>query len=159
MISPTSTAPTIEPTKAPTIPPQKRSGRKIVKCQIAKPMITQPSMPISAHPLCRISRASPSAPAVPAVTRAFAAAFRARFRVVLHHEALCRQIGGRVGCRLRCAVLLALWLDLLARLRSRWLLRDPAGARAARGAAGPAVRRARLAVDVEVAYEFLKLVA
>ena len=28
-------APTREPTNAPTIPPQKRSGRKIVKCQIA----------------------------------------------------------------------------------------------------------------------------
>src|ERR1700722_14880394 len=111
----------------------------MLKGQNANPMITQPSMPISAHPLCRISRTSPSAPAVPAVARAFAA-FRARFRIVLHHEVLWCQIGSRGACRLGGPVLLALGLDLLARLRARWLLRDAAATRATRGAAAAAVR-------------------
>ena len=48
MISPTTIEPTSEPTNAPTMPPQKRSGSQIVKCQIASPIMTQPSMPISA---------------------------------------------------------------------------------------------------------------
>ncbi len=48
MIRPNSAAPMIEPRNAPTIPPQKRSGSQIVKCQIARPMITQASRPISA---------------------------------------------------------------------------------------------------------------
>src|SRR5881275_240357 len=38
------------PRKAPTIPPQKRSGRKIVKCQIARPIITQASIPMALAP-------------------------------------------------------------------------------------------------------------
>ena len=37
-------APRIATTKAPTIPPQKRSGTKTMKCQIAIPIITQTSM-------------------------------------------------------------------------------------------------------------------
>ena len=36
--------------KAPTIPPQKRSGRKIVKCQRARPIITHASMPMAIAP-------------------------------------------------------------------------------------------------------------
>ncbi len=47
MMKPNSAAPINAPTKAPTIPPQKRSGSQIVKCQSARPIITQASMPIS----------------------------------------------------------------------------------------------------------------
>src|SRR4051812_7330198 len=49
-IRPKTTAPTTAPTKAPTIPPQNRSGRKIVKCQMARPVMTQTSMAMSASP-------------------------------------------------------------------------------------------------------------
>src|SRR5271163_4584548 len=74
MISPTMIAPNSEPTNAPTIPPQKWSGRKIVKCQIARPIITQPSIPISVSPPSRDRSSGPSArPAVTTVARAPAA--------------------------------------------------------------------------------------
>src|ERR1700684_2858621 len=102
MISPTTIEPMIEPTKAPTIPPQKRSGRKIVKAQIAKPMSTQPSIPISTQPLCGSSR-RPSASPVFAVARA-PGAFR--LGLVLHHQVLRREIGSRAVRRL-------IWLLLL----------------------------------------------
>src|SRR5215212_9304443 len=45
---PTMTAPASAPRNAPTIPPQKRSGRNTVKCQIAMPIMAQTSMDISA---------------------------------------------------------------------------------------------------------------
>src|SRR5271166_4822003 len=98
MISPTTIAPTGEPTNAPTIPPQKWSGRKIVKCQIASPIITHPSIPISAHPPGGSSRGHPSArPAVTAV--AGAAALLARLGVFLEHQVLGRQVGCGIADR------------------------------------------------------------
>src|SRR5664279_5086191 len=122
MISPTTIAPTSDPTNAPTIPPQKRSGRKIVKCQMARPMITHPSSPISAH-LHQGTRSPPSArPAVTARPPASdadtgghddpvalaagprrAPALLARLGLFLEHQVLGREVGGRValGRRLR----------------------------------------------------------
>ena len=43
-IRPTTAAPTAAARKAPTIPPQKRSGTNTAKCQIAMPIMTQTSM-------------------------------------------------------------------------------------------------------------------
>src|ERR1700674_5433563 len=92
MISPTTIAPTSDPTNAPTIPPQKRSGRKIVKCQIAKPIITQPSIPISGSFDWSNRSSLPSArPAVAAVARA--PTLLTSFGLVLEHEILRRQVG------------------------------------------------------------------
>src|ERR1700726_431927 len=92
MISPNTIAPTSDPTTAPTIPPQNRSGRKIVKCQIAKPIITQPSIPISASPPRSPATSNSSArPAVAAV--AGPAALLALLRLVLEHEILGCEIG------------------------------------------------------------------
>ena len=42
-ISPNSAAAMLAARKAPTIPPQKRSGTNTVKCQTAIPIITQTS--------------------------------------------------------------------------------------------------------------------
>src|SRR6185312_5042504 len=60
MIVPTARAPITAPTKAPTIPCQKRSGRKTVKCQRAMPIVTKTRKAIS-----RIPRSSPSAAFAP----------------------------------------------------------------------------------------------
>src|SRR5208337_4795584 len=140
MISPTTTAPISAPTNAPTIPPQKRSGSQIVKCQIARPIITQPSMPISAHPPRSAARSSlrcPSArPAVTFVARA--AGLGAGLGLFLEHEVLGREVGGWV----------ALGRVLAGRAARGHLRRARAGRRA------PLLR-----VDVEVADEFLELVA
>src|ERR1017187_10175492 len=96
MISPTTIDPSSDATKAPTIPPQNRSGRKIVKCQIAKPIITQPSNPISTHPASSLARSSSSArPSVAAVARA--PALLALLRLVLEHQILGREIGRRIA--------------------------------------------------------------
>src|SRR5919204_6651057 len=43
-------APAIAPRRAPTIPPQKRSGRNTVKCQSERPTTNQTSTLISAVP-------------------------------------------------------------------------------------------------------------
>ncbi len=40
-IAPVNMAPVTAPSSAPTIPPQKRSGRNTVKCQIASPTVNQ----------------------------------------------------------------------------------------------------------------------
>src|ERR1700727_876043 len=115
-------------------------------------MITQPSIPISAHPPCRSSRRA-SAPAVFAIARA-PGAFRRWFRIVLQHEILGRQI----GCWRRSGLARLLLLGLLARRRARRLLRN-ARASTPRRAAAPAIARARGVLDIEVAHEFLELVA
>src|ERR1700730_10007652 len=96
MISPTTIAPTSDPTKAPTTPPQKRSGRKIVKCQIAKPIITQPSIPISGSFDWSHGSSLPSArPPVAAVART--PALLTSFGLVLEHQILRRQVGPRIA--------------------------------------------------------------
>src|SRR5436190_21745634 len=46
-MSPNTIAPIRAARKAPTIPPQKRSGRKIVKCQMASPIMVQARSAIS----------------------------------------------------------------------------------------------------------------
>src|SRR5262245_33301636 len=56
-IAPLTTAPAALPTKAPTMPPQKRSGTKIVKCQIATPIVNQTSAAISTSSRGRRQRA------------------------------------------------------------------------------------------------------
>ena len=126
MISPTMIAPTSEPTNAPTMPPQKRSGRKIVKCQIARPIITQASSPISASrgACCAVVCVS------------------ARLWSVLEHEVLGREVGGRVALR-------RLGLGALG-LGRRRLLRD-AGAGRPRRPRRPALAWPVLVLDVEVA--------
>src|ERR1700753_3634769 len=50
MTVPTARAPITAPRKAPTIPCQKRSGRKTVKCQRAIPIVNQTSRAISRSP-------------------------------------------------------------------------------------------------------------
>src|SRR3954451_15136608 len=57
-MTPKMNAPNSAPRNAPTIPPQKRSGRKIVKCQMASPIITHANAAISG-PL-RTSDADPT---------------------------------------------------------------------------------------------------
>src|ERR1700680_4335903 len=143
MSSPMRIAPTSDPTNAPTMPPQKRSGRKIVKCQIAKPIITQPSIAISARP--RSSARSPGASARPAVAAvAGAPALFRPFRLILQHEVLRGEIRGRVGG------LAAQLLGVRRALSRRRALRDTGGA-AGRTLPG------RTPLDVEVAHELLKL--
>src|SRR3954453_12333298 len=83
MRMPPIAAPNRAPRNAPTIPPQKWSGRKIVKCQMARPIITQASIPMSA------------APSVALVARALRLV--ALGLVVLEHEVLGVRIGGRVA--------------------------------------------------------------
>src|SRR5271163_4911495 len=108
MISPTMIAPNSEPTNAPTIPPQKWSGRKIVKYQIARPIITQPSIPISVSPPSRDRSSGPSArPAVTTVARA--PALLAPFGLVLEHKVLRREV--RRGVAVLLGRLLGLGLD------------------------------------------------
>src|SRR5271167_4687649 len=107
MISPARIEPTSVPTNAPTMPPQKRSGRKIVKCQIASPIITHASIPISRRPPLRDAAAGRSSrSAVTSVARA--PALLARLGCVLEHEVLRREVRGRIRLRLR----LLLGLDL-----------------------------------------------
>src|ERR1700690_376487 len=105
MSKPITIAPMSEPTNAPTIPPQKRSGRKIVKCQIANPIITQPSMPISAasrgssvvrvrlgEGLCKSS----ARPPVPFVARA-PTRLLTRLGGFLEHQILRGQVRRRIA--------------------------------------------------------------
>src|ERR1700730_10625404 len=133
MIKPTTIAPASEPSSAPTIPPQKRSGRKIVKCQIASPIITQPSIPISGSLAPSRARRPPSArPAVTAV--AGSPALLAPFRLVLEHQILRRGVRWPVA--------------LLGRVR----FGRGGSPRHAGGA------RCRLALHVQVTHEFLELV-
>src|SRR3954447_23401940 len=75
--SPKITAPLTAPMKAPTIPCQKWSGRKTVKCQRAMPIVNQTSRAISAPPLPTSRRSS-----VPPVLAALLAALAA-LRVAL----------------------------------------------------------------------------
>src|SRR5271168_5186692 len=133
MISPTMIAPNSEPTNAPTMPPQKWSGRKIVKCQIARPIITQPSIPISVSPPSRDRSSRPSArPAVTTVARA--PAFLA-FGLVLEHEVLRREVRRRIAM-------------LLGRLLGLGLHRGRALGDAGAGRADAALRGGRLALDI-----------
>src|SRR5438445_11908885 len=173
MINPTTTAPTSEPTNAPTIPPQKRSGRKIVKCQIARPIITQPSMPISATPHAYAgtpglheglaleelaprgqARAEPasaafsSRPPVPAVARTPATSLGARLGLFLEHQVLRSQVRRRV----------ALGGTLALGRRRAVAVRRPRPIRALRHARATALARLLRSVDVQVLDHLAELV-
>src|SRR4029077_14760103 len=148
-------APTSEPTNAPTIPPQKRAGKKIVKCQIASPIITQPSMPISetslesAVPLGGRCHARSSRPPVAFV--AGAPALFARLCLFLEHQVLRGEVRRRIAPGRA--------LGRPVRAIATW---RPAAARR-RGALGDDARATALAglrsVDVQVFDQFLELVA
>src|ERR1700735_3426018 len=89
-------APTSDPTNAPTIPPQKRSGRKIVKCQIDNPIITQPSMPISGSVrVCRIE----TLVVPPVLAVSWATRLGLTSGLILHDQILRREIGRRIALR------------------------------------------------------------
>ena len=113
-IAPKTTAPITAPRKAPTIPCQKRSGRKTVKCQRAMPIVNQTSSAISDSSIV-FSRSS----------RACGAAGGVRGARALRSRALGR---GRIGRRrLAVARRLAAVAVAVARLGGR----DRAGRRAA----------------------------
>src|SRR5271165_1854022 len=140
MIRPTRTAPKSDPTNAPTMPPQKRSGRKIVKCQIARPIITHASIPIRPHPpFANASSGHSPRSAVTAVART--PALVARLGCVLEHEILRREVRGRIATH----------LGLLLGLDARGLLRD------ARARRSGSVRGGQLLIDIEVADQLLEL--
>src|SRR3954451_10173706 len=113
--SPKKAAPIRAPRKAPTIPPQKRSGRKMAKCQRARPIITHANMALSAGP------------PVPLVARPLGLVAL----VVLEHEVLGPGVGRQVLLRLGLHRLLGL-LGLLALARLLRLALARLGRHAAR---------------------------
>src|SRR3954470_6403936 len=117
MPNPNAAAPTTAARNAPTIPPQKRSGRKTVKCHRAMPIITHtsrlmPYLPGPAPPssppvllapaVARLALAAGGARLARGLTRAVAVAegdaVRAVFAAALLHAALVRRrLSARLG--------------------------------------------------------------
>src|SRR5215211_6965966 len=85
-IPPEIIAPATAPRRAPTIPPQKRSGRNTVKCQSAIPTVNQTTAAISTPP-----RGRSSMPPVLAAATTGTAALTLGARVALG-------LGARAGC-------------------------------------------------------------
>src|SRR5262249_42801315 len=165
MSRPATIAPTSEPTSAPTIPPQKRSGSQIVKCQMDRPIMNQPSRPISPAPRFPrdAGRAPPTAalrrssrPPVTAVARA--PALPPGLGLVLEHEVLGSEVGRRIATR-RGLIIIGLRRRLAG---TRSLRHDrPRGAALRRRDVGADIGRrpialaiaAGLVLDIELAHE------